>query len=96
MLKNKSKNTILAHKTHLCNSLLSKLLGLMFRREIKDQAWIFRFKRPAKHSIHMVFVFFSIDIIFLNKDKRVIEAIHNLKPFAIYIPKKKYNAFIED
>ena len=75
-----------------CDTFLTKFLGLMFR---KKQKLHFKFKKDVKHSIHTFFVFFPIDITFLDKNNKVIEVRKNLKPFSIYFPKNKYNSFVE-
>ncbi len=85
-------NKIITKETKILNSSLSKFLGLMFR---KKQTLIFKFKKEVKHSIHMFFVFFPIDVIFLDKNNKIIETKMNLKPFSIYFPKNKFNTLIE-
>ncbi len=77
-----------------CNSFFSKFLGLMFRKN-KDLALIFKFKKPKKHSIHTFFVFFTIDLIFLDNNNKIIEIKKDLKPFSIYFPRNKYLTLVE-
>ena len=43
----------------------------------------------------MFFVFYPIDILFLNKNKEIVEIKQNLKPFAFYTPKSKAKYIIE-
>ena len=43
----------------------------------------------------MFFVFYPIDLIFLNKNKEVVELKRNLRPFSIYSPKKKTKYILE-
>jgi len=44
----------------------------------------------------MLFVFFSIDMIILDKSFHVVEIIPNVRPFRIYImPKKPFKYLIE-
>jgi uncharacterized membrane protein (UPF0127 family) len=53
----------------------------MFRRSIPlDYAMIFILKKPSNVNIHMLFVFFPIDIIFLNEEKKVCH-FSRLKPW---------------
>ena len=68
----------------LCKSVLSKALGLMFRFP-KNDGLLFLFNRGKKVSLHMVFVFFPIDIIYFNEEKEVIKVLKNVKPFVPYI-----------
>ncbi|MDD4662623.1 MAG: DUF192 domain-containing protein, partial [Candidatus ainarchaeum sp.] len=46
-------------------------------------------------SIHMFFVFYRITVIFLNSKKDVVDIKKNLKPFRLYIPKRKAKYVIE-
>jgi len=59
-------------------------MGLMFRFP-KDDGLAFIFNKEAPISLHMFFVFFTIDIIYLNKNKKVIKILKNAKPFTPYI-----------
>ncbi len=80
----------------LCNTTLKRATGLMFRRRIKDCGYIFSFKKDVIAGIHMFFVFFPIDIVWLDKEKRIVEMRENVKPFTpSVIPEKKCRFFIE-
>ncbi|WP_254839332.1 DUF192 domain-containing protein [Natronomonas marina] len=57
---------VLADEVEVADGLLSKGLGLMFRRSIPDDyALVFPFGRPGKRSLHMVCVPFDIDAVWL-------------------------------
>ena len=79
------------------NSLFSKAKGLMFTSSsaVHDNAMVFVFKKEKTVSLHMFFVFYPVDVIFLDQTKKVIEIKMNFKPFAIYIPKKKAKYVVE-
>jgi len=64
----------------------------MFR---KPQSLVMKFKKPVRVSLHMIFVFFSIDLAFLNRDYKVIELKRNFRPFSFYMPKTKASLLIE-
>ena len=50
----------------------------------------------ANATIHMLFVFFPIDLVYLNKDKKVVDIAKNILPFSLgYAPKKPSKYFIE-
>ena len=68
-------------------------LVLMFS---KPKTLLFIFKNPKRILIHNWFVFFPIDLIFLDKDKQIIEMKRNLKPFSWYKSKKPANFLIEE
>lgn len=86
MIKNKTKKTIIAKDYKICNDIISKAFGLMFS---KPKPLILIFKREKIIPLHMLFVFYPIDVLFLDKEKRVVEIKENLKPFSFYTPKKK-------
>lgn len=93
MLKNKTKNKVLARKYKICKSILSQAKGLMFTR--KKKTLIFIFKKEKITSLHMFFVFFPIDVLFLNKRKKVVQIKDNFKPLRIIIAKKPAKYIIE-
>ena len=62
-------------------SLLSQAKGLMFSRKIPENyALVFVIKKVQKVSLHMLFVTYPIDVIFLDEQKRVIKT-DSLKPW---------------
>lgn len=95
MLKNKTKNKVLAKKAKVCKNIFSKAIGLMFSDRKTLKTLIFIFNKEKTTPLHMFFVFYPIDVLFLNKNKKVIEIKENLKPFRIIIPKKPAKYIIE-
>ncbi len=93
MIKNRTRKTIMAKKSKVCKGILSKGLGLMFSTKPKNL--IFIFKKEKINPLHMFFVFFPIDTLFLDKNKIVVEVKENLRPFDLYTPKKKSKYVIE-
>jgi len=59
-------------------NLISKLLGLMGRRDFGKSAGLLL---RNTNSIHTFFVFFPIDLVFLDKNFKVIKTVENLRPF---------------
>jgi uncharacterized membrane protein (UPF0127 family) len=96
-LKNKKTVFPIFEKIKICKNTLSRLKGLMFNisNKKKNFAYLFFFKKKVKHSIHMLFVFYAIDIVFLNEKSIVVEKVSKLKPFRYYFPKNEYTGFIE-
>ncbi len=69
------------------DSFWSRFRGLMFRRSFEEgEALLFEFHRPRKFRIHTFFVFFSIDLIYLDQDWKVIDVKKNLPPWRTYNP----------
>lgn len=87
MIYNKSKKTEVSSECRLCKSQVSKFLGLMFRT--KPEPLVFVFGREKIIPLHMFFVFFPIDVLYLNKKKEVVELKKGFKPFTFYTPRKK-------
>jgi uncharacterized membrane protein (UPF0127 family) len=57
---------ILARDVEIAETFLSQGWGLMFRRSIPDDyALTFRFEEQRRRSIHMLFVFTSLDVCWL-------------------------------
>ena len=95
MIFNKTKKKVIVKEKKTLKSNLSKSIGLMFSKKIKDKGLVFAFNREKRHLIHMFFVFFPIDVLFLDKDKKVVEIKERLMPFSFYSCKKKSKYFIE-
>ena len=82
-------------KIRVCSTTFSKFMGLRFKDKIINEAYIFSFDKPIKATIDMFFVHFSIDLIFLDIDKKIIEMKQNFKPYNIYFPKNKFSFLVE-
>jgi len=93
MIKNKSKKTVISKKYRLCKSNISKAFGLMFR--IKPESLVFAFEKEKKIPLHMMFVFFPIDIVYLDKNRKVVEIKSGFRPFTFYSPAKNAMYVIE-
>lgn len=79
-LINKSKNVVLAEEVILADTLLKRIRGLLGKKElVKSSALLLK---PCS-SIHTMFMRFPIDVLFVDKDNRVIKTISALKPFCI-------------
>ncbi|MCX6707770.1 MAG: DUF192 domain-containing protein [Candidatus Woesearchaeota archaeon] len=95
MIFNKTNKTCIVKKHRFCDSVASKALGLMFSRKITDSGLVFRFSRESKQALHMFFVFYPIDVLFLDREKRIVEIKRHFRPFTVYLPKKKSVFIIE-
>ena len=88
IIKNITKYRTIMHNAELCDDKLSKFIGLMFSKK-RNKALIFRFKEEKIIALHMFFVFYSIDILFLDKKKIVVDKKENFRPFTFYKSKRK-------
>jgi len=95
MIKNISKNKVIAKRHNTCKSIFSKATGLMFSKEKKNFGLVFEFKKEQITSLHMFFEFYPIDVLFLDKNMKVVEKKEKFLPFTFYFPKKKAKTIIE-
>ena len=91
------RNKAIASKIVYCDSFIMKGTGLMFRprNAIINTAWLFRFRKPRKVSVTMMFVFFPIDLVFLDDRNTILELKSDLAPFSGYDSREKTSAFVE-
>ncbi|QHA91308.1 DUF192 domain-containing protein [Bacillus sp. N1-1] len=74
------------------NTFGKRLKGLMFRiRPLHKEGLLIT---PC-NSIHMCFMFFSIDVVFLSEQNEVVKVLHNIKPWRFIPPVKGANATLE-
>lgn len=92
-IKNTTKKRIIAENAAICRNIIAKSLGLMFK--LKPKPLIFIFKKEKIIPLHMLFVFYPIDVLFLNKNKIVAEIKEDFKPFSFYTPKNKAQYILE-
>lgn len=69
---------ILSHNILIAESLVDRLIGLMFREKLIGSDGLLL--DPCR-SIHTFFMRYSLDIIFLSSDDRIVKIIRNLKPW---------------
>lgn|SRR3989338_6469354 len=78
-----------------CTDSFSKGLGLMFSRRNNNKALVMEFNKEQKVPLHMWFVFYPIDVLYLDENKKVVEIIKNFRPFTFYFPEKKAKHVVE-
>ncbi len=99
MIVNKTKNLVIANRVKICNSFFLRLKGLMFTRKLEDdKALVLVSKKESliSNMIHTLFVFYPIDVVWLDKNFNVVDKRLNIRPFTIsIIPKKSAKYIIE-
>lgn len=96
LLRNLRTGKQLAEKVEVADSFWLRLKGLMFRREMDDgEAMLFKFGEMRKFRVHTFFVFFPIDLIFLDRNFKVVEVETNLSPWSIYNPSNESRYLLE-
>ena len=76
----------------ICRTLCSRCIGLMFSRK---KTIVLEFKTERTISLHTIFVFYPISLVFLDKNKKVVEIKKNILPFKTYTSKTKAKYVIE-
>jgi len=98
LLLNMTKNHMISNKVVFADTTFQKFRGLMFKnRKEVNYALVFDFKKALKDSaaIHMFFVFFPIDVVYL-RDSKVVDLHRAVQPFTAYLaPKKHADTLIE-
>ncbi len=75
---NLTQNTLLSEKAEAADDFFSRLKGLLGRESLSaGEALIITRSR----SIHMFFMKFSIDAVFVDKNKTVVGLVEGIKPF---------------
>lgn len=93
IIVNKRTNKILANNPGLCKNIISQSIGLLLKTKAKPLLFIF--KKEEKHAFHMIMVFCAIDIIFLDKNKKIVDMKEKFKPFEFFKPRKKAKYVLE-
>lgn len=85
----------IAKDIEFSESMIGHTFGLMFRKNIPyNFARIFVLKRPSCVHVHMLFMFFPIDVIFLNEKKKI-SGLASLNPWTGYKIMKNIKYVIE-
>lgn len=103
MIKNLTKKIILVKNLETADSIGKKTKGLMFRKELApDSGLLMVFKFERKNEIWMFGMRFPIDIVFIDKDKKIVDIKHSVKPMGknpkswkIYKPKQNCRFVLE-
>ncbi|MFQ5800991.1 MAG: DUF192 domain-containing protein, partial [Candidatus Hydrothermarchaeales archaeon] len=83
-------------EARVANGFFSRLFGLMFKKELPTDEGLLIEYSPyfGSKAVHGFFMRFPLDLIFLSKDKKVVDTAH-LKPWSIYNPKKECRWVLE-
>ena len=95
MITNKTRKFTIIKEEKVCRSIFCKAFGFMFRLKKPEEALIFIFSSERRADLHMLFVFFPIDVLFLDKNKKVVDIKKDFKPFTYYVPKAKAMYVVE-
>ena len=77
---NTSKSTVIDQSGAVADTFLSRMIGLLSRKSLSvDEALVI----TRCNSIHMLFMRFSIDVIFVDKSDCVVGLVERIKPFRL-------------
>jgi uncharacterized membrane protein (UPF0127 family) len=97
-LRNAETGVVVLARLRWCQNYWSRMRGLMFRRDLpEDEGLLFVYGHESvlETSIHMLFMFFSIATVWLDKEGRVVDKVL-AKPWRLaYAPHKPAQYFIE-
>ena len=95
MIINEKNGKVIAGKTKICKTALELSRGLMFSSRNEDLGMVLEFSNERKVSLHMFFVFYPIDVIFLDASSKVVEIKKNFMPFTFYNSARKAKYAVE-
>jgi uncharacterized protein len=85
----KGKNTVLAENAVIAATFFTRMKGLLGRKGLESgQAMVIK----SCASVHTFFMQFTIDVVFVDKNNRVVKTISNLGPwrFTPFYPAASY------
>lgn len=95
-LIDRTTGELLASEVELADTFWRRFRGLMLRGKFSPgKAMLFKFPKPGRRSVHMWFVRFSIDLVYLDSSFRVVELRAQLKPWRFYRPRATVSYLIE-
>ncbi len=88
----KKNSKIITHNARRADGFLSRFKGLMFVKEIDDD---YALHITPCNQIHMLNMRFALDVIYLDKNGRVVKVDENVQPGRICKTVKQANSVIE-
>ncbi len=85
MIRNLTKDTVIAAHTEYFANPWARARGLMFRKAKAGTGYLFLFEKPTYAAIHMLFVPDPIDVLWLDRDGRVIDIALHVKPWKLHL-----------
>ena len=79
-IENVTRGTTVAERARVASSSLDRTVGLLRTPEVKPGEGLWIERSP---SIHMFFMPYAIDAVFVGKEGRVTKVVANLKPWRI-------------
>ncbi len=96
MVENRTRGEVVLSRVTWCNSFMSRLRGLTFRRTLPaDEGWLLdeRVESVMATAIHMLFVFFPIAVVWLDRNFCVVDK-RLARPFRPYYAPRRPARYI--
>ena len=77
---NKTRETFLAFRVKVADSILGRLIGLLGRRSLQPDSGVWIVPANAVHTIGMLF---SFDLVLIDKDFKVVGLRELVRPFRV-------------
>ena len=98
ILRNAETGEVVLERTHWCSSFWCRFRGLQLVRDLpENEGLLFVYDREGRTNttIHMLFMFFSIGVLWLDKDGQVVDK-KLAKPWRLsYVPDAPAQYFVE-
>ncbi len=92
MIINRTKNKVISAQELIADTFWSRVRGLMFRSR-KNVVMVF--PKEQKVSLHMVGVFFPIDVLMVDASGRIVEIRRDFRPFQFWSSTRQGKYVIE-
>ena len=89
---NKTKETFLAFRVTVADSILSRLVGLLGKRSLSPDSGVWIVPANSVHSIGMLFTF---DLVLIDKNFKVVGLKELLRPFRVTRPISRAESVLE-
>lgn len=82
-IKKKGTDIILGKQVKVADRFFERMIGLMFSASMKEfDGLLIKYC----NSVHTCFMRYKIDVVYLDKDYKVIKIIRNMKPWRMTLP----------
>jgi len=81
-IQNQTRGTVVAGTARIASSLRDRTVGLLGTRALEPGDGLFIERSP---SIHMFFMRYAIDVVFVDASLRVTRAVEGLKPWRVVL-----------
>jgi len=88
----KKNDHIISRRIYQAKTFTKRLVGLMFRSSLDKEEGLYLSDCRA---IHTSFMRFNIDVVFVDRNFRVVRIIENMKPWRATLPVLKASGVIE-